>query len=417
MKKVWMINQYSVTPEYPASTRHYELAKYLAKYCAVTLWGSNFIHHNKRYRFSKWTVVKSEWMEGFRYLWLGAIAYRDNGVFRIVNMLLYALHFFIVGLFQREKPDVLIGSSPSLFTAFSAMLVAKCKKAVFILEVRDLWPDSLIDIAGDNQKLQIRVLRWMESVLYKQADKIIALTEGIQQRIMEKGIQSDKLFFLPNGIDLDTLVISTDLEAERQRLRKSFGALDHEFVCMYAGAHGPANDLAQIIIAAEVLNKDSRIKIVLMGEGVEKVKLQQMVKERGLERIVVFLPAVSKSLVNDYLSCGDAFLICLKDVPLFEGALPNKLFDYLLHDKPIISTVRGELQNFLEQNKLGQYGNIKEIGEFYLPTVIKKLVDTGFELPGQSGKEIVYRRYSREKQAEELANLIDELTVKRLEGL
>lgn len=409
MKKVWIVNQYSVTPEYPASTRHYELAKYLAKRHTVTLWGSNFIHHNKTYRFSKWTLIKNEVLEGFRFLWIGAISYKDNGVLRFINMFLFAICFFVAGVFQRERPDVLIGSSPPLFTAFSAMLLAKVKKAVFILEVRDLWPDSLIDIAGGRHKLLIKLLRWMEHVLYKEADKIIVLTEGIGDRIQQKGISRDKLFFLANGIDIETVTLPSDPSYDRQKIRESLGISNEDFVCMYAGAHGPANDLVQIIYAMEMLKKEHRIKIVLMGEGIEKPKLQQITKEKGLGENVLFLSAVSKSNVHKYLNCADAFLICLKDVPLFEGALPNKLFDYLLHEKLIITTVRGELLNFLERFNLGVYGNIKETGEHYLPEVIRKLAYGGFPVSNISGKDIVSKQFSRENQAETLAVMMEEL--------
>lgn len=413
MKKVWIVNQYSVTPEYPASTRHYELAKYLSKKHSITLWGSNFIHHNKTFRFSRWTMIKKEMLEGFRYLWLGAIPYRDNGALRFVNMLLYALCFFVAGLFQRERPDVVIGSSPPLFTAFSAMLLAKVKKALFILEVRDLWPDSLIDITGRKHKLLIRLLGWMELVLYREADKIIVLTEGIHQRIQHKGTPLDKLFFLPNGIDTESVTIPSDNLIERQKLRQALGILNDDFVCMYAGAHGPANNLSQLIQAMELLREENRIKIVLMGEGVEKTQLQQMTTEKGLGESIRFLPAVAKSQVQEYLSCADAFLICLKDVPLFEGALPNKLFDYLLHDKPIITTVRGELQNFLERYKLGVYGNNNETEEQNLSKVIRKVACGDFERPIHSGKEIIFKLYSREKQADALVMMIEELIENR----
>ncbi|MFD2088786.1 glycosyltransferase family 4 protein [Brevibacillus brevis] len=409
MKKVWIVNQYSVTPEYPASTRHYELAKYLAKRHTITLWGSNFIHHNKTYRFSKWTLIKKEVLEGFRFLWIGAISYKDNGVLRFINMFLFAICFFVAGLFQRERPDVLIGSSPPLFTAFSAMLLAKVRKAVFILEVRDLWPDSLIDIAGGRHKLLIRLLRWMEQVLYREADKIIVLTEGIGDRIQQKGISQDKLFFLANGIDIETVTLPSDPSHDRQKIRESLGISNEDFVCMYAGAHGPANDLVQIIYAMEMLKKEHRIKIVLMGEGIEKPKLQQITKEKGLGESVLFLSAVSKFNVHKYLNCADAFLICLKDVPLFEGALPNKLFDYLLHEKLIITTVRGELHNFLQRFNLGVYGNIKETGEHYLPEVIRKLAYGRFPVSNISGKDIVSKQFSRENQADTLAAMMEEL--------
>ncbi|QYY42542.1 glycosyltransferase family 4 protein [Aneurinibacillus thermoaerophilus] len=410
-ESIWIINQYSTTPEYPASSRHYELAKYLSKYFRVLLWGCNFVHHNKKYRFSPWVISKQEKVENFIFQWVGAIPYKDNGFSRMINMLLFAMTLFLVGVCKKERPTSIIGSSPTLFVAFAAMLLAKWKKAHFILEVRDLWPESLIEIGSKNNKnLVVKILAWMERVLYRNAEKIIVLTKGIEQRLKEKGITRDKIFFLPNGIDLKTVSFSIN-ESKKESLRKQMGIQEDDVVFMYAGAHGPANDLAQVILAAEQLRAEKHIKFVFIGEGVEKQKLINLSKKLELDSHIIFLPAVSKSKINDYLSCADVFIICLKDIPLFEGALPNKLFDYLLHNKPIITTVKGEIKAFLEKFDIGLYGNIKEDNEYQLSEVCKKIASNKMNRNGKSinGVEIVEKYYNRERQAEQLANVIKEL--------
>lgn len=406
MNKVWIINQYTITPEYPASTRHYELAKYLAKYNEVTLWGSNFIHHNKTYRSKRRWTSYEETLEGFRLIWVTAVSYKNNGVSRMINMLLYALTLFFVGVFRKGSPDVIIGSSPSIFAAYASMLISKVRRVKFILEVRDLWPDSLTEITGKDGGLFVRLMRWMERSLYRNSDYVVGLTEGITKQVEQRGVSADKLLFLPNGIDMEVTSVHSAKGEGDLRERINLALTDKVF--MYAGAHGPANDLTQLMEAAEAVSSHSKIKFVLMGEGVEKEKLKQMVINRRLDN-VLFLPAIPKSEVQKYLSFADAYLICLKDVPLYEGALPNKLFDYLLQDKPIVTTVPGELRQFLESRNLGVYGNMKEQGDQYLPLVLKRIADGDYKNPIEAGSELVRSMYSRQGQADTLNKIIQKL--------
>lgn len=406
-KRVWIINQYSITPEYPASTRHYELAKYLSKYYDVDLFGSNFIHHNKTFRFSKWTIFKNERMDNFNFIWIGAISYYTNGMFRMINMLLYAIVLLIVGLFKK-KPNTIIGSSPTLFTAFSAMILAKLKRSVFYMEVRDLWPESL-EIKNNKKNMIYRLLQWMEHQLYKRADQIIVLTEGIKHRLIDKGINEKKIIFLPNGIDIETIPNDLDpLLAARDAIRKLIGVSKDDILFIYAGAHGPANDLEQIVHAADALKAEQRIKFAFIGEGIEKEKIRSLVQRFGLVDKVLLLPGVAKSKVHEYLACGDGFIISLKDIPLFEGALPNKIFDYLIYDKPIITTVKGEIENFLSKYHAGYYGNMKETGEHYLPTLLTNIA-SGTNRPNTKipGLEIIKTYFNRAKQADFLSQNIN----------
>lgn len=410
---LWIINQYGVTPEYPASTRHYELAKYLSKTMNVSVWGSNFIHHNKKYRYSKWTIFKKETVDNFTFCWIGAMSYEGNGIFRVINMVMFAILLLLVGIFRREKPDVIIGSSPTLFTAFSCLLISKVKRSNFVLEVRDLWPDSLIEMSNKQNRFIVFCLRWIERTLYNKAKLIIVLTKGIEKKLHEYGVCPKKIFFLPNGIDINSLPSQTKAFNIREKIRTKAGFSEEDFVFMYSGAHGLANDLNQIILSAVKLKDCVNIKIVLMGSGSEKEKLEKEVLKLNLKNIV-FLPAVPKEKVYDYLNCADAFILCLKDISLFKGALPNKLFDYLLYDRPVITTIRGEVEDFLTRYEIGHYGNINETGEYYLPTVMRKLAINSLDkknanMINNRGLEIIQKYYSREKQADELRIIINRL--------
>lgn len=400
--RLWIINQYTVTPEYPASTRHYELAKYMSSQFDVTLWGSNFIHHNKSYRFDNRFKSYEEPMEGFRMIWLASKAYKGNGLSRILNMMLYAITLFFKGVLRKNKPDLIIGSSPPLFAAFASWMIARLRGAKFVLEIRDLWPDTLIEISKGNNKIVVGLLSWMERFLYRHSDAVIGLTEGIVQKLIERGVPRDKVAFIPNGVDLEAVKDGIDGSA----LRKKLGIVETDTVVMYAGAHGPANDLVQLLEAAEHLKDDPSIKLVLMGEGIEKARLMELAEIRQLHQ-VVFLPAVPKSEIQNYLSIANAYIICLKDIVLFEGALPNKLFDYMLQDKPIITTVAGEVKHFLEKHGYGIYGNMKERGEAHLPTVIRGMARRKHS--PQNSSEHVREHFSRKAHTESLVDLLSSL--------
>ena len=412
---LWIVNQYSITPEYPASTRHCELARMLSNQYDVKVWGSNFIHPNKAFRFSRWTLFKNEPMEGFEFHWLGANAYRGNGMGRMINMLVFACVLFLVGSVKGPKPHVIIGSSPPLFTAFSCMLLARFRRSKFVLEVRDLWPDSLEVRPGRLNRIWFRALKWMERVLYGKANAIVTLTEGIQQEVVGRAGDLKPITFIPNGVSMD-LQSPRLLENERLEQRRRVGIHHHEIVFMYMGAHGPANDLKQLLQAMqakEIQQSGLPIRLVLQGEGPEREYLINYVKEHKLESDVRFLKAVPKQDIHRYLSIADVFVICLKPIPLYEGALPNKLFDYMLHDKPILSTVGGEIEQFLMKYECGVAGNMRDIGPRYLPNRMVELAnqvargsDNGKR---RRGADIIRSEYNREQQAERLAALIDQL--------
>lgn len=401
--EVWIVNQYAVTPEYPASTRHYEMAKCLADTFHVTLWGSNFIHHTKTFRSRRMFRSFRNKIDGFKMIWVPALPYKNNGWFRMLNIVLYACVFFLQGMLETKKPQVVIGSSPPLLAAFGAMLVARSRGSKFILEIRDLWPDTYIEMTGRTGGVAVSILRWMENVLYRNADLVIGLSIGIVETIKRRGVPEEKARFLPNGIDMKSF---EEQPSRREEIRRNIGITEKHRVFLYAGSHGPANDLGQLIEAAEHFRNDPLIAFVLIGEGVEKKQLQRQVASLQLSN-VIFLPSVPKFEIGHYLSCADVFIICLKNIPLFEFAFPNKLFDYLLQNKPIVTTVSGEIKVFLEKWGLGMFANMKGEGECYLPNALLKASD--LPEPNIRGSDLVKMHFSREAQMVELERSIRDL--------
>ncbi|MGA8942255.1 MAG: glycosyltransferase family 4 protein [Thermoactinomyces sp.] len=345
--RIWLANHYAVPPNIAGITRHYELAKVWAteEEAEVTLFLSKFVHPRRTF-ITEEEKQSLEKIKGLKLSWLWSFPHKTNNYKRIVNMGSFAAIFFLAGLFKK-KPDVLIASSPHLFTAFAGWMLARLKGVPFVLEVRDLWPDSLIKMGGLKNKWVVRILTWMESFLYKKADKIIVLTEHQRKFIASKGIDPGKIELVPNGIVVGSWQPDPSKRAE---FRRKMGVRDDQFVAIYTGAHGPANALQYVVKAGHYLKPDE--VIVLIGDGPEKEKLLQIKREEGLDHVHLLDP-VPKAEIFDYTQAADCGIISLADNEIFRGARPNKLFDYMFVGLPIVTTVDGEVREIVEANKVG----------------------------------------------------------------
>ena len=253
-----------------------------------------------------------------------------------------------LGLMMMEKPDVLLASSPPIFPMFSAWLVCKLRGIPFVFEVRDLWPASAIQMGILKNKQLIFIMLWMEKILYSHSTKIIALTEGIRDDICHRGWPASKIELVTCGVDFDRLypdVPAADLT------RKKFG-WSNKKVVMYFGALGEANNIPVILAAALSLRHRSDILFVLVGDGMKRSLLEQQVLEQELENVQM-LPSVPKNDARFYINAADLCLVTLRDIPLFDGAIPTKLIDYMACGRPVVCGVRGEARRIVEAAQAG----------------------------------------------------------------
>jgi glycosyltransferase involved in cell wall biosynthesis len=352
--RIWLANHYAVPPNIAGITRHYELAREWAieEGAEVTLWLSRFVHPRRTF------ITEEEkraipYVPGLHFQWLWSFPHKTNDVRRILNMGSFAALFFLTGLFKR-RPDVIVASSPHLFTAFAGWMLSKVKRVPFVLEVRDLWPDSLIKMGGLKNPRVVRLLTWMESFLYRHADHIVVLTEHQRKFIRDKGIDPAKIELIPNGI----VVGSWEPDpSRRSEIRKKMGVPEDHFVAIYSGAHGPANALEYVVKAGRHL--EPGISIVLIGDGPEKEKLKRIKEEEQLDNVHLLDP-VPKSEIFDYIAAADCGIISLADNEIFRGARPNKLFDYTFVGKPIVTTVDGEVREIVEKNEVGLFSGAED---------------------------------------------------------
>ncbi len=404
--KIWIINQFANTPNMPGGTRHYEIANYFSKLkWDVEVFSSDFNLSSRKYMIlKKFELWKTEKFNGFKWHWLRTLPYKKNDFWRYLNTLSFCLIFFIrqyfamlKGYFFNSAPNIIIASSPQLPAAYFSLILAKLFKKIFIFEVRDIWPQVLIDLGGFKRKsFFIKFLFWIESQLYKNSDCVIVLAKGSENYVLRNGAK--RTVWLPNGPDLEKF---QPLPLPK---KPKFFTKKEPFEIIYTGAHGLANDLNNIVETARLMNKEP-IRFTLVGDGPEKINLIK--KAKDLDNII-FLPPVPKLSIPELISNYHAILISLKDVKLFEyGISPNKLYDAYALSRPVISTVKGCIKEEIEDFNLGVTALPGD--PISLSKSIKKLFNlTNNERQemGRRGRELAINIYSRDRIKKHYADLI-----------
>ncbi len=222
---------------------------------------------------------------------------------RILSYVSFMLSAMLIGPFRVGKPDVVIATSPQLFTAIAGWWMSKVKGVPFIFEVRDLWPESIVTVGAMREGLAIRMLKRLSHWLYRSSDHIVTVGEGYKRGIVERyGIDPAKISVVTNGVDLKLFNFE---QAKRDQVREQH-AWENKTVFLYLGTHGMAHGLDFVLKAAQQAD-DTNAHFVFIGDGAEKENLIKQAAELKL-RNVEFLPPKSKQEVVGYYSASD---VCL----------------------------------------------------------------------------------------------------------
>lgn len=336
--EVWFLNHYAISPDMAGGTRHYDLARELVKRgYAVTIFASGFDHVTRRYaKVSAGEQLREEYHNGVRFVWLRTTPYQGNDWRRVLNMLSYGFGLWrCSGKF--EKPDVILGSSMHPVAPLVGWWLAKRFRARFIFEVRDLWPQTAVDMGAIKRTgLLARVLYAWERFMYATADKVVVVPPHASGYIAGRGIDPKKIVWIPNGVDLERFDHPEPIDPA-STLGRTFGKYMDKFKVVYTGAHGSANGLETMIDAAGLLVRTAPdIHFFFVGDGPEKPKLIRRAREQSATN-VTFLDPVPKSQVAAILRQSDLLVHCLKGVEIQKyGVSPNKLYDYLASGRPVI---------------------------------------------------------------------------------
>lgn len=337
--KVWLVNHYAVPPSSTGITRHHDLAKHLSQRGVdVSIIASGFDHYSRTDRGNGQAYV-TEMVDGIRYCWLATPAYGDGVKDRSRNMVAFATR--LVRYYHRldlPRPDVIVGSSPHLLTPLAAGRVAKKLDAGFVFEVRDIWPESLVELGGPPRwHPAIVMLDRIERYLYRNADRVVSVLPAAAEHIRRRVGRPVDVTWIPNGSQ-----VPDDPPAD--------AVDDGVFDIVYAGTIGHANALDVVIDAAELLEngkldvggvggQQREIRWHIVGLGPERQHLERRAAELDL-RTVVFEGPVPRTEIPRVLADADVCLLHLMDSPVFRwGVSPNKLFDYMRAARPVIFAV------------------------------------------------------------------------------
>ena len=338
-----MVNHYADAPDRPTGTRHFDLSRRLRRSGHdVTIFASGFSHVTGREeRLSRGRLFQTRSFDGVRFVWVRTFPYRGNTWRRQVNMVSFVLSFLVVQL-RYPAPDSVIGSTVHPFAALAGWLVAATRRSRFLFEVRDLWPQTLVDLGA----MRVgspgeRVLRGIEAFLVRRASAVITLLPGMRTYLAERGLPVSHVCYLPNGVDIaafDAAAASPVADPAVQHALDLVRELHAEgrFVIGYGGAFGRVNDLGILLDAAARADDRSpgTVGLVLIGDGPERAKLER--RAAGLANVRIG-QAVPRAAIPVFLRALDAGVVHATETPVYRyGVSFNKLFEYMAARLPVV---------------------------------------------------------------------------------
>jgi glycosyltransferase involved in cell wall biosynthesis len=340
--RIWILNHYAMPPDRPGGTRHYDIGRVLvAQGHDVTIFTSSFSH----FTFREERLQRSERMlvdcvDGIRFAWIRTTPYSGNGVRRALNMCSYAIGT-IRAQRRMPRPDVVVGSSVHPVAVAAAWLIAGIRRVPFVFEVRDLWPQALVDMGAlKEHSVVTRLFIGAERFLYRQAKVIITLPPRAADYITLLGIPKEKIVYIPNGIaDYDERAL--DINDNAAKLVAKIAELRQAgyLIAGFVGSHVQANGVDTLVQSARVLQDRGvhDIEFIFVGDGPERETSRQLASSHGL-RNVLFWESLPKQSIPAVLDALDVTLFSLRDISVYKYGLScNKLFDYLASGRPIIS--------------------------------------------------------------------------------
>jgi len=321
---------------------------------------------------------------------------------RMAFYLSYMLMAIFAGLFlAHKKYEMIYATSPPLFVGAAGLALSYLRRIPFVFEVRDLWPESAV-VMGELQNP--RAVKWatkLAEACYRRAQQIVVATGGIHRRLLERGLPANKLTFIPNGANINIFQPRPEVGKQRRAELR----LNGKFVVLYAGILGVAQGMETLVEAASLLADDRDIHFLFIGEGPKKIDTLNLKEKLKLHNLSLLGEKPQKEMAG-YFSAADVALVPLRQLELFNGALPSKMFEAWACACPVILSVNGEAQAVLENAQAGIHAEPEEA--ISIANAIRQLKNAP-ELRrrfGENGRRFVVANYSRERAAQKLEELL-----------
>ncbi len=348
---------------------------------------------------NRWRVVEE--IDGIKVIRVWTYITANSGfIKRILDYFSFSVISAIQGL--REKPDVIIATSPQFFTTWSARFLSKIKRVPWIFELRDLWPESIATVGALKKGMIYRVLEKIELSLYRSSHIIVANSPAFKTNLENRGVDGEKIHVVPNGANLE---LFKPQEKNRQLMNEL--GLEGKFVYGYLGTHGMAHSLDFIIESISKIKRDD-LHFLFIGDGAAKERVVKRAEELECKNIT-FLDPVPKEEIRNYLSVIDAALVPLKKSDTFKTVIPSKIFESCAMHKPILLGVDGQARELIEEHGAGIYFEPENARMF-----IRKVFEMADKqemmkmLAQNAGK--LARSYDRKKMAARMLSIIENQT-------
>lgn len=327
----------------------------------------------------------------------------NRGTFRrTLNYLSYMVSAWVCSLFVGRR-DVIIATSPQFFCGWAGVLAALLRRAPFILEIRDIWPESIEAVGAIRKGPLMRFLGLLERRMYASARHIITVGEGYRSILVRKGVSADRISVIMNGIDPGFFFPRRPSE----ELARQFDVAG-KFVCSYVGTIGMACGLHSVLDAAHKLKERGLTDIVflLVGDGAAREELEDHARQKNLDN-VIFTGRQPRDRIPDLLALSDVCLVHLRKTELFSTVMPSKIFEAAAMARPIINGVAGFAAEFID--RAGGGINIEpENSEQLINALLRLRNDPGLrESLGAAGRAYVLRDFNRDQLAEDYLRIIE----------
>lgn len=312
-----------------------------------------------------------------------------------------------LGLVKLPPVDLVLATSPQIFTGLAGLALARLRRVPFVLEVRDLWPESIVSVGAlPATHPVIRGLGRLEHALYRNAAAIVSVTDSFVAHFLAHGVREQNIAVIKNGADLDLFDPNTPPAA----LRAQLGIPAHALLVLFCGTIGMAHDVGLLARAAAIAPPALELHVVVVGDGAGRDALATEIAALGVGDRVHLLPAVPRREVPALLAAADLSAIVLRDSPTFAGVLPSKIFEAMAMQRPILLGVRGEAQALVEA---------AHAGLAFTPGDPAALVATlrtfatlgapGRATMGQHARRFALLHHDRTRQARQLADFLEPL--------
>jgi glycosyltransferase involved in cell wall biosynthesis len=346
-------------------------------------------------------LIQREQMDGVDVVRLWTFLAANEGVvLRSLNYLSFLLSATAQS-WRLERPDIVVSSSPQLFTGLAGYVVSRLKGVPWVLEIRDLWPESIVAVGALKRGSLVRGLEALEGFAYRKADHLVSVTTSFVEHFAELGIAADRVSVITNGADLELFARAQANPALAEEIEVA-----GKFVAAYIGTHGMAHALDTVLDAANRLRERDDIRFLFVGSGAQQARLRERSVAMGLSNVIM-LDQQPRHRMPAIWGLANASIVHLRKTPLFRTVIPSKIFEAMAAGVPTLLGVEGEAAEIVTKAEAGlvfEPENARELAD-----AVKRLADDPDLAArlGANGRRAAVERYDRRVLAAKYLALLE----------